>query len=76
MIASGRSTTYPRTRRSGAAEMEVYDPNCEFADPFVSFNGVDRFKENLSNFGKVTCALLAFHCVAYHDDTKALRISH
>lgn len=41
---------------SGDAAMDVYDPDCEFADPFVSFNGVERFKQNLSNFGKITCA--------------------
>ena len=41
---------------SGKAAMDVYDPQCEFADPFVSFKGVTRFKENLSNFGKITCA--------------------
>jgi hypothetical protein len=44
---------------SGAAAMNVYDAQCEFADPFVSFKGVDRFKENLTNFGKLTCALKA-----------------
>lgn len=41
---------------SGDADMSAYDPECEFADPFVSFNGVDRFKTNLSNFSKVTYA--------------------
>eukprot|EP00892_Ulva_mutabilis_P004237 jgi/Ulvmu1/2185/UM013_0031.1 len=39
---------------SGDADMVAYDPDCEFADPFVSFNGVDRFKTNLSNFSSVT----------------------
>lgn len=42
---------------SGDADMSAYDPECEFADPFVSFNGVDRFKTNLSNFANVTYAL-------------------
>ena len=41
---------------SGCADMSVYDPNCEFSDPFVSFKGVDRFKQNLANFGNLTCA--------------------
>ena len=39
---------------SGTAAMDVYDPQCEFADPFVSFRGVERFKQNLANFGKLT----------------------
>lgn len=26
-------------------------PQCVFADPFVSFKGVDRFKKNVSNLG-------------------------
>lgn len=36
---------------SGKGEMADYDPNCLFADPFVSFKGVDRFKKNVSNLG-------------------------
>lgn len=31
--------------------MEAYDPDCLFADPFAGFNGVDRFKQNVSNLG-------------------------
>lgn len=50
---------------SGAADMDVYDQNCEFADPFVSFNGVDRFKQNLSNFGAVTCAPLSLRLMRF-----------
>jgi hypothetical protein len=46
---------------SGDAAMDVYDANCEFADPFVSFKGVDRFKQNLSNFGKITCGPAKHH---------------
>lgn len=48
---------------SGDADMSAYDPQCEFADPFVSFNGVDRFKTNLSNFSKVTYALQPHICM-------------
>lgn len=48
---------------SGDADMSAYDPECEFADPFVSFNGVDRFKTNLSNFSKVTYALQPHVCM-------------
>lgn len=48
---------------SGCADMAVYDPQCEFADPFVSFKGVDRFKQNLANFGNLTCALPSIFAV-------------
>lgn len=27
---------------SGQVDTLIYDPDCEFADPFVSFNGRDR----------------------------------
>ena len=36
---------------SGKGDMEAYDPECLFADPFAGFNGVDRFKQNVSNLG-------------------------
>jgi hypothetical protein len=36
---------------SGKGEMADYDPQCLFADPFVSFKGTDRFKKNVSNLG-------------------------
>lgn len=36
---------------SGAVDKLIYDPDCTFSDPFVSFNGRDRFVENLSNLG-------------------------
>jgi len=36
---------------SGVGELAAYDPQCEFSDPFVSFKGVDRFKQNVSNLG-------------------------
>ena len=36
---------------SGKGDMEAYDPQCLFADPFAGFNGVDRFKQNVSNLG-------------------------
>jgi hypothetical protein len=31
--------------------MAGYAPDCTFADPFVSFTGVDRFKRNVANLG-------------------------
>ena len=36
---------------TGAIDLEVYDEDCEFADPFVSFRGLKRFKDNLDNLG-------------------------
>ncbi|CAI5492892.1 unnamed protein product [Closterium sp. Naga37s-1] len=36
---------------TGEMTMWLYEPECEFADPFVSFNGRDRFKQNVSNLG-------------------------
>ena len=36
---------------SGQVDTYIYDPNCVFADPFVSFQGRDRFVENLANLG-------------------------
>jgi hypothetical protein len=36
---------------SGDMDTEIYDEQCEFADPFVSFKGRDRFVDNLSNLG-------------------------
>jgi hypothetical protein len=41
---------------SGQGAMAAYDPNCVFADPFVSFKGVERFKNNVSNLGGLMCA--------------------
>lgn len=31
--------------------MGIYEADCEFADPFVSFKGLKRFKQNVSNLG-------------------------
>ena len=36
---------------SGQVDRLIYDPDCIFADPFVSFAGRDRFVENLANLG-------------------------
>lgn len=36
---------------SGKGQMEGYAPDCVFADPFVSFAGTDRFKQNVGNLG-------------------------
>ena len=36
---------------SGEVDRYIYDEECTFADPFVSFDGRDRFIDNLSNLG-------------------------
>jgi hypothetical protein len=36
---------------SGQVDELIYDENCVFADPFVSFKGRRRFVENLANLG-------------------------
>ncbi|KAL6754352.1 SOUL heme-binding protein [Haematococcus lacustris] len=36
---------------SGAGDMAGYADDCEFADPFVSFKGTKRFKQNVGNLG-------------------------
>ena len=36
---------------SGTIDELIYSEDCTFADPFVSFQGRDRFVQNLSNLG-------------------------
>lgn len=36
---------------SGEVDRYIYDDQCTFADPFVSFDGRDRFIDNLANLG-------------------------
>jgi hypothetical protein len=36
---------------SGQVDKKIYDKDCLFADPFVSFRGRDRFVDNLQNLG-------------------------
>lgn len=36
---------------SGEVDREIYDEECTFADPFVAFDGRDRFIDNLANLG-------------------------
>ncbi|GKY98451.1 hypothetical protein MPSEU_000802500 [Mayamaea pseudoterrestris] len=36
---------------SGSIDELIYDPDCVFSDPFVSFRGRDRFVQNLANLG-------------------------
>lgn len=35
-------------------KMIAYEDDCLFADPFAGFNGVARFKKNVSNLGTLT----------------------
>lgn len=44
---------------SGQVDKLIYDPDCEFADPFVSFKGRDRFVDNLENLGSFITAYSA-----------------
>jgi hypothetical protein len=36
---------------SGEVDEPIYDPDCVFRDPFVSFEGRERFVTNLANLG-------------------------
>ncbi|KAJ7571031.1 hypothetical protein O6H91_01G146000 [Diphasiastrum complanatum] len=36
---------------TGDMSMNIYELDCEFVDPFVSFKGLKRFKTNVSNLG-------------------------
>ncbi|KAL9180411.1 hypothetical protein ACHAXT_008381 [Thalassiosira profunda] len=41
---------------SGEVDRLIYDEQCTFADPFVSFDGRDRFIDNLQNLGSFITA--------------------
>lgn len=41
---------------SGEVDVFAYDPKCVFSDPFVAFEGRDRFVENLANLGSFITA--------------------
>ncbi|CAM9136924.1 unnamed protein product [Hapterophycus canaliculatus] len=34
-------------------DLDLYEPECVFADPFVAFEGRERFKNNLDNLGSL-----------------------
>ncbi len=36
---------------SGEMDLSLYENDCVFADPFASFRGKERFKNNLANLG-------------------------
>ena len=56
---------------SGEVDSFIYDVDCVFADPFVSFSGRDRFVENLQNLGgfitKYDSRVLKYSPVTYED---------
>lgn len=56
---------------SGEIDSLIYDEDCVFADPFVSFAGRDRFVQNLENLGsfitKYDAKVLDYSSVTYED---------
>lgn len=56
---------------SGEIDSLIYDEDCVFADPFVSFAGRDRFIQNLQNLGsfitKYDAKVLDYSSVSYED---------
>jgi hypothetical protein len=40
---------------SGKVDTLIYDPDCIFSDPFISFRGRDHFVDHLANLGSFTC---------------------
>lgn len=56
---------------SGEIDSFIYDVDCIFADPFVSFSGRDRFVQNLQNLGsfitKYDARVLKYSPVKYED---------
>lgn len=51
---------------SGAIDKLIYDEDCEFADPFVSFKGRDRFIDNLENLSSFIAEYSA-RPLGYHE---------
>ena len=56
---------------SGEIDSLIYDEDCIFADPFVSFAGRDRFVQNLENLGsfitKYDAKVLDYSSITYED---------
>ena len=63
---------------SGEVDSYIYDVDCVFADPFVSFSGRDRFVQNLQNLGsfitKYDARVLKYSDVIYRDDDSNIPI--
>ena len=57
---------------SGVVDRYIYDEDCTFSDPFVSFDGRERFIENLSNLGSFitnyNCKSLTYNVVDDNND--------
>jgi hypothetical protein len=53
---------------SGEVDKCIYDDQCVFADPFVSFKGRDRFVENLANLGSFITKYSAKPLSYYEED--------
>jgi len=55
---------------SGEVDLSLYEDDCVFADPFASFRGKERFKNNLSNLGlfitQSQARLLSLTVCAFH----------
>jgi hypothetical protein len=62
---------------SGEIDSLIYDVDCVFADPFVSFSGRDRFVQNLQNLGsfitKYDARVLKYSTVEYEDSTPIIK---
>ncbi len=56
---------------SGEIDSLIYDEDCVFADPFVSFAGRDRFVQNLENLGsfitKYDAKVIDYSSMTYED---------
>jgi hypothetical protein len=61
---------------SGEIDSFIYDVDCIFADPFVSFSGRDRFVQNLQNLGsfitKYDARVLKYSPVTYEDSRQII----
>ena len=56
---------------TGTGELDAYEDDCLFTDPFTGFRGTQRFKKNVGNFGGFLCVPMSqipdctacsFHC--------------
>ena len=57
---------------SGQVDEEIYDPDCVFSDPFVSFSGRERFVTNLANLGSFITNYSAKVLNYESDDTSSI----
>jgi hypothetical protein len=61
---------------SGNVDVQIYDKECVFADPFVSFSGRDRFVTNLANLGsfitQYDAKVIKYSPVIYRDQVPTI----